>query len=188
MTGLVGGDRNELARHQTPLVRVQIKRATLDRFDPHRPALNQIQQLFQLTRTPIQPVQMPRDHSRDTGRDVTEHRLILRTPGTIEGGNIVVDEHINDVQPQPGSESLTIFPLPTNTRLTTRAIIRDPQIDHCQICHRSSYADGFETIHRLSTTGLNGPGHKDSTRSGTVSDRPGPVCAARAFAAHTGED
>lgn len=90
--GLVVRERDELPREQSPFVSVQVERAALDRLDPHLAGVEQIEELLELVRASVEPIQMPHDHRRRRNRDPLQQLLVAGAGSFSVGGDRFVDE------------------------------------------------------------------------------------------------
>lgn len=91
--GLVVGERYELTGEQASLVSIQVEGSALDGFDSHRMAVEQIQELLELTRLAIEPIQVPHDYCRRGGAfDLLEEVLVAGAGPVLVGGDGFVDE------------------------------------------------------------------------------------------------
>lgn len=93
MRGLVVGERNQLPGEQATLMSVQVERATLDRLDPDRAGVEEVEELLEFAGAPVETVQMPDDHRRCAGAlDLLEELLVGRSCPVLVGGDGFVDQ------------------------------------------------------------------------------------------------
>lgn len=91
--GLVVGERDQLPGEQAALVPVQVEGATLDRLDPDRAGVEEVEELLEFAGAPVEPVQMPDDDCRCAGAlDLAEELLVGRSCPVLVGGDGFVDE------------------------------------------------------------------------------------------------
>jgi len=137
MPGLVRGDRDELAGHEPALGGVQVEPATTDGLDPHRVLLNQVDQVLELARLPVEAIDVPDDDRCQPGPHLRDERVVPVPPATIERGDVVVDEHRRIGETQFRCVGEAVFLLTLDAGLQAGAILRDPQI-HRRLPHHLS--------------------------------------------------
>lgn len=102
----------------------------MDGFDLHRMAVEQVQELLELARLAIEPIQVPHDHCRRGGAlDVLEEVLVAGAGPVLVRGDGFVDELDRARMSQPVRQGGAVIALLLDGGVLAGAVDGDPEID-----------------------------------------------------------
>lgn len=109
---------------------VQVERAALDCFDSDRVGVEEVEELLEFERAPVEPIHVPHDHCRRGGElDLLEEVLVAGAGPVLVGGDGFVDE----LDPARISESVrqggAVIALLPDGGVLAGPVDGDPEID-----------------------------------------------------------
>jgi hypothetical protein len=127
VSGFVVRERDELSGEQSPFMTIEVEGAALHRLHTDWTHIEQVEELFELSRLAVEPVKVPHDHGRG-GRlvELPKQSLVGRSCPVLVGRDGLVDELDRLRVPELAGERSAVGSLPFDGRVLAGAVRGDP--------------------------------------------------------------